>query len=237
MGFSRKLVVFLFAILFIPALVAAETVYVSDQLLITLRRGKSTEHMILKTLKTGTPMEVLEREEGDNYVKVRLESGEEGYVLGQYLTSEPPKAIVISRLQNQVEKMREQLAQAQAKLGDSSRELKAVQEQHVQKEGELAGNLGELRQDLARTKEELRLVTEKYNSLVENSGQVVEITDERDRLKQSNEQLSAAVRTLTAENTDLMRIGAIKWFLAGGGVLFFGWILGKASRKKKSSMY
>jgi len=29
----------------------------------------------------------------------------------------------------------------------------------------------------------------------------------------------------------------IRWFLAGAGVLFFGWILGKASRKKQRGLY
>jgi SH3 domain protein len=223
MRFSRKIIVFLFACLFIPAIAAAETVYVSDQLVITLRRGNSSEYKILNTLKTGTPMEVLERTEGDNYVKVRLESGEEGYVLGQYLTGETPKTIIISRLESQLGKIREQLAQAKAKLTQSSQE-----------EGALTGSINELNQALANTKEELRAVTEKYNTLLKDSAAVVEITNERDLLKETNEKLAAEVQSLTAENSDLLRTGAIKWFLAGGGVLFFGWIIGKASRKKMS---
>lgn len=223
MRFSRKIIVFLLAALFIPAIVAAETVYVSDQLVVTLRRGNSTEYKILKTLRTGTPMEVLERTEGDNYVKVRLENGEEGYVLGQYLTAETPKTIIISRLENQLGKIREQLAQAKAKLAESSQE-----------EGALTGSISELNRALANTKEELRAVTEKYNTLRKDSAEVVAITNERDLLKETNEKLAAEVQSLTAENSDLLRTGAIRWFLAGGGVLFLGWLIGKASRKKMS---
>jgi SH3 domain protein len=223
MRFSRKIIVFLLAGLFIPAIVAAETAYVSDQLVVTLRRGNSTEYKILKTLRTGTPMEVLERTEGDNYVKVRLENGEEGYVLGQYLTAETPKTIIISRLENQLGKIREQLAQAKAKLAESSQE-----------EGALTGSISELNRALANTKEELRAVTEKYNTLRKDSAEVVAITNERDLLKETNEKLAAEVQALTAENSDLLRTGAIRWFLAGGGVLFLGWLIGKASRKKMS---
>jgi SH3 domain protein len=223
MRFSRKIIVFLLAALFIPAIVAAETVYVSDQLVVTLRRGNSTEYKILKTLRTGTSMEVLERTEGDNYVKVRLENGEEGYVLGQYLTAETPKTIIISRLENQLGKIREQLAQAKAKLAESSQE-----------EGALTGSISELNRALANTKEELRAVTEKYNTLRKDSAEVVAITNERDLLKETNEKLAAEVQSLTAENSDLLRTGAIRWFLAGGGVLFLGWLIGKASRKKMS---
>ncbi|MEN8134572.1 MAG: TIGR04211 family SH3 domain-containing protein [Thermodesulfobacteriota bacterium] len=234
MRFSQKIIVFLFTFLFIHTVAAAETMYVSDQLLITFRQGKSTEHKILKTLKTGMPLEILEREEGDNYVKVKLQSGEEGYVLSQYLTNETPKSILISRLEKQLEKIREQLAQANAKRAETSQQLNAVQEQQTLKEGELTGSINELNLVLAETKKDLQAATVKYNTLVENSGKVVEITTDRDRLKKTNEKLSSKVQSLTAENSELLRTGMIKWFLAGGGVLFFGWIIGRISRKKRS---
>ena len=234
MRFSQKIIVFLFTFLFIHTVAAAETMYVSDQLLITFRQGKSTEHKILKTLKTGAPLEILEREEGDNYVKVRLQSGEEGYVLSQYLTDETPKPILISRLGKEVEKIRQQLAQAKAKRAETSQQLNAVQEKHTLKEGELTGNINKLNRALATARRELQEVTVNYNTLVKNSGKVVEITTDRDRLQKTNEKLAAEVQSLTAENSELMRTGMIKWFLAGGGVLFFGWMIGKISRKKRS---
>ena len=234
MRFSQKIIVFLFTFLFIHTIAAAETMYVSDQLLITFRQGKSTEHKILKTLKTGAPLEILERAEGDNYVKVRLQSGAEGYVLNQYLTNDTPKPILISRLEKQLEKIRQQLAQANTKRAETSQQLNAAQEKQTLKEGELTGSINELNQVLAETKKDLQEATVKYNTLVENSEKVVEITTDRDRLKKTNEKLSAKVQSLTAENSELKRTGMIKWFLAGGGVLFFGWIIGRISRKRKS---
>jgi len=230
MKFSRNIFVLLLAFLFIPAIVAAETLYVSDQLIITLRQGKSTEYKILKTLKTGTPMEVLEKKKGDDYVKVRLQSGEEGYVLAQYLTSETPKTTIISRLEKQVAKTQEQLAQANEKLTASSQ----AQKNQTQKEAALEGNIDDLNRSLAEAKEELGEVNEKYNALLEDASNVAEIVKERDQLKKTNEKLSSEIRTLTAANSDLLWTSAIKWFLAGGGVLFFGWMLGKMSRKKQS---
>lgn len=234
MIFSRKIIALLFAFLFIPAVAAAEKMYVSDQLVITFRQGRSTEHKILKTLKTGTPVEVLEKYEGDNYVKVRLADGEEGYVLGQYLTSETPKPVIISRLEKQVEKFQDQLGQTKEKLAESSQEFKAVKEKQARKEAELSGSNSELNQALAETKKELQTVSEKYNTLLENSGKLIEITNDRDRLKKSSEKLTSEIRSLTVENSNLKRTSAIMWFLAGGGVFFFGWIIGKLSRKKQS---
>ena len=40
----------------------ADTQYVSDKLIITMRDGKSTDFKIIKTLKTGTPVDVLEED-------------------------------------------------------------------------------------------------------------------------------------------------------------------------------
>ena len=80
----------------IVAPVKADTRYVGDQLIITLRQGRSIKHKILKTLETGTPVEVLE--EDSSYYKVRTSDGIEGYVLRQYISSNPPKSQLIDEL-------------------------------------------------------------------------------------------------------------------------------------------
>ena len=237
MRFSRKVVSFLAILLVVPNIVAAEKMYVSDQLLITLRRGKSTEHKILKTIKTGEPLEILERSEGDEYVKVRLESGQEGYVLGQYLTSETPKTIQISRLEKKVMEANQQLARAEAERVEASRELGTAQAEQGQKEASLKRKIEELDRALAQTRKDLQVVKVKYKTLAENSGKVIEITDERDRLLERNAGLSSEVQVLTASNEELLRTGVIKWFLAGGGVFFFGWLIGKISRRKQRALY
>ena len=75
----------------------ADTRYVGDQLIITLRQGKSTKHKIIKTLETGTPVEVLE--EDSSYLRIRTSDGTEGYVLRQYISSNPPKTQRIDELE------------------------------------------------------------------------------------------------------------------------------------------
>ncbi len=66
-----KLIIFLLMLLSFTisvGFVYAETLYVSDQLIITLREGKGNEYKIIESLKTGTPLEVIE--ESGNYLKV-----------------------------------------------------------------------------------------------------------------------------------------------------------------------
>ena len=61
----------------------AESLYVTDQLKLTLRSGPSTEHKILAVVESGQKVEMLEP--GEDWSKVRTANGKEGYVLARYL--------------------------------------------------------------------------------------------------------------------------------------------------------
>src|SRR4030042_5612234 len=85
----------LFFVFVFSAMIAdAKTQYVSDELVIHLREGKGNEYKIIKMLRNGTPLNILE--EAEQYLKVRTEEGLEGWVLKQYITSETPKTAIIA---------------------------------------------------------------------------------------------------------------------------------------------
>jgi SH3 domain protein len=214
----------------------AETLYVTDQLVITVRRGKSAQHAIIKTVKTGAPLEVIESAEGEPYVKVRLQSGEEGYVLRQYLSSKTPKPVIIARLQKEVKQLQNKLAEVERKRDQLAGDLKNIQTETSSKEKELSGYTSGLEKELAGTKQDLQSLKEKYDAILEKSKKVMEISSERDSLLENNRLLTSEVRVLRDEKSNLMRSGMIKWFLAGGGVFFFGWLIGKVSRRKKQGL-
>jgi SH3 domain protein len=223
-------------VLVFPGMAIAETAYVTDQLVITVRRGKSAQHAIIKTIKTGTPVEVLESEKGDPYVKVRLESGEEGYALAQYLSGETPKPVIISRLQKEVGQLQNKLDEVEKKRDQIADELKVIRREKSGKEDKLNSYVAGLETELSTTRQELQTLKEEYDTLLEKSKSVMEISSERDILKERNVQLTSEVRFLREEKSRLVRSGVIKWFLAGGGVFFFGWFIGKISRKKKQGL-
>jgi len=103
-------------VLFLSATVAwAETVYVDDKLTITFRSGPGMERKILEYLTTGAQMELLE--DGEEWVRVRLTDGTEGWVMKQYVSTIKP-----SRLQL------EELQQAHASLVSRSDELSKANE-------------------------------------------------------------------------------------------------------------
>ncbi len=75
---------------------ADKTVYVIDQITITLRSGQGTQHPILRTLPSGTPLQILSMNEETGYTHVRTKDGVEGWVLSQYLIDEPTSKIKLT---------------------------------------------------------------------------------------------------------------------------------------------
>lgn len=115
-------------------------------------------------------------------------------------------------------------------------ELKTIQDEYSQKYSEISTKSGDLEQNLEQALNNERVMAEKYETLLAQAENVVEIAAERDQLLQKNKILEADVTELREENDSLSDSRMVKWFLAGGGVFFFGWIIGKISRKKRSRL-
>lgn len=200
--------------------VEAATQYVTDTLYVGLREKKGEEYDVIKYLKTDTPLEVLE-DDGD-YYRVRTQEGEEGWILKRYVSAETPKPVVMTRLREEIDRLKSRIE-----------EMRAEKRTQASKVNELDKLHKSARAEAASTAEELENMTVKYNALLEKSQDVVQLLEERDTLKAENERLSAVEDFLREENEDLRRTEMMWWFVAGGGVLFLGWIIGKASRQKR----
>jgi len=210
----------------------ADTRYVSDQLIITIRSGKSTQHKIIKTIKSDTPLEVLD--EDKTYLKVRTTDGVEGYVLRQYITSEPPKTLRIKELEKHNRSLEDKLRDLEKDRNNIAMELNNLQQDYNQKLSAATTTSAELEQELEQALANERTMSERYDTLLTQAENVVEIAAERDLLSQQNKKLKADATELINRNEKLADAKMIKWFLAGGGVFFLGWIIGKISRKKRS---
>lgn len=199
---------------------AADTRYVTDQLVLTVRADKTPGAEILTTLQTDAPVEVLAEENG--YLKVRTADGVQGYVQAQYITKETPKPVIIDRLEGQIASLRQQLEKIRQSKGSTFAQVEALQ-----------GEKAALEAELTEVREQLEAVRQRHQTLKQNSQQVLDIMAERDQLQSRNNKLVEEAATLREENEQLLRTGMIRWFLAGAGVLLAGWIMGKSSRKKR----
>jgi SH3 domain protein len=71
----------------------------------------------------------------------------------------------------------------------------------------------------------------------ENTEDLYQVLEKNKRLEKENQQLAARVAALENESENLFKTRMIKWFLAGFGVIFIGWILGQtvSGRNRRQS--
>jgi SH3 domain protein len=201
----KKSLFWLFFIL-ISGKAMAETQYVVDRLIITLRSGQSTQHQILTTLPSNTKVEVLETAE--KYSKVRAPDGTEGWVLNQYISKSPTAKIRLTAAEAKL-----------AKLETENKQLKETLDTTSQKENAASKELAKLRQENTKQTEEL-------TRLRRVAAKPLKLENENQRLKKQLVELENERELLSRENQVLRDSSDREWFLTGAGVIIGGIIIG-----------
>ena len=214
--------ILLTTILFLFAVnVAAETRYVDDLLKITIRSGQGTTHKILRSLESGTPLEILE--DAGQYTLVRTRDGLEGWVLSQYLTKTPIA--------------RDRLVRAEKRLS----RLQAEKEQLEKSLAELRLEKGTAEKVQQNLTEETAKLTDELEHLRSVADRPIELDTQNRELKQQVQTLQHDIDQLKTENAHLEDRTQRDWFITGAGVLlggiFLGLILPMLRRKKKAGMF
>ena len=186
--------------------------YVSDMLKLTLRTGPSMENKILAVIDSGQMMDVLEF--GDEWARVRLPSGKEGWVLSRYLTSDETNNIKLERLET---KHKNLMAQA-AELLEENKILKAENKKFS---AEFEANQKELTE--ARTN---------YETLKTESGGFLKLKTDYERVALQLTEQTAKAQKLEEQLTKMEMSTYIKWFLAGSGVLVVGFLIGFSTKRQ-----
>ena len=80
---------------------------------------------------------------------------------------------------------------------------------------------------------------DKMAALSDNSDDLFQTLQKNKELEKKNSQLSLRIEQLENQSETLFKTGMIKWFLAGFGVILFGWILGQTvsgRNRRRSSL-
>ena len=232
----------------------AETGYVSDMLILTMRKGPGSNYNVIRTLRSNTPLEILEK--GETHFRVRTEEGDEGWVEKQYVTLETPKPMIIVRLNEKIGALNTTIAGLEKALDrqqsdsgegaasppNASPDLEAARQQ-----------VAELEDDLETAEMEKKRLLDENRRLIAALQQTKEtLGADRDgsevaALMKENAALKKALDQKTAEaqgngdagvlpdtgKGDPLKTGMIKWFLSGAAVLIVGWLLGKSMRSTR----
>ncbi len=201
------------------AVTAAEVRFVRPSVEVPVRRGQGTDYKIIKLVKDGDQVELLE--ENDAWARIRVGEKTEGWLPKRFLSSEAPpvKLVQILRADN------EQLKQKNTELGQELTDLKGLQ----------TNTGGELSACIAQRDS----IQDRYQALESETADVVAIKNKMAATEKEIEEVRSTLTAVQQQNSELKRKTALTWFLAGGGVLLFGWIIGVftgRSRKKRPSL-
>jgi len=185
----------------------AQTVYVTDTLYIGLKASKSDDAATIKTLKTGTQLELLPASDGE-FSNVRTPQGDEGWVRNRYISQTPVSQV--------------KLAQAEDKLA-----------REIAENGQLKLDITEARRRVDETEKELsRLVGENERLTTENSqlrevaGKPFDASKENEKLRAENAALTGHLKAASTTQDVSMNAENRGWFVVGGAVLLGGILVG-----------
>jgi SH3 domain protein len=192
----------------------AETMYITDQIEVTFRRGPGQDYRILSMLKSGQPVEILKK--GEDWTHVKLPGGKTGYVIDRYLSDQKPIQIAYQELKERLEVLK-------------SRTDQSILEENAA----LKENNRLLSEKLAEREKRLADLEQKYERLQRNSENVLELTAEYEKAEQELDRFQQEMAGLRNELDRRTRSRSILWFLAGGGVLLLGILIGRLYRGRR----
>lgn len=197
-----------FVLLLLAGGAGAQTLYVDDELLITLRTGPSNRNAIIRNLESGERVEVLE-DNGEGYARVRvLEDGAEGWALTQYLTGQPTGDQRVAAFEQEIQTARQRVTELEQQVGELTTELTAA------------------RESLAATQAQNTDLGSELASIRDASENALEIRDRNENLRRRVSELTQQVESATMINAELRSRSRQNWFIVGAGVLLGGIVIG-----------
>lgn len=201
--------------------VVAETLYVSDTLEITMRSGKGTNFGIIRMLRSGTSVTVLEVDKKTGYSQIRTKSGKVGWVLSRFL------------MKGQA--ARDRLATAEKKLAEIELENSKMETTMAA----LTQEKAVLQTQLSKLDGESRNVSQELTEIKRTASSALAIDTENKDLKSRLVSLERRIQTVQQENEGLKDRTARDWFMVGAAVVLLGIIVGliipRIRFRKKSS--
>ena len=187
---------------------AAKQKYVTDEFEVTMRSGTSNANEILRMLKSGQAVTILEEDVDTRYSLVEVEGGKKGYVLNRYLVDSPSSKFQLEQLQIMSAKQEETNALLQAQIIKLQADLEIAQSDS----GSLKAALLATETDLSRVRDAAE------NTLI--------IVDKNEELKVRVDQLTQNNLMLGEQNATLKDSNNMDWFVRGAGVSLIAFVLG-----------
>lgn len=190
------------------SLQAAETRYITDEFEVTMRSGTSIENSIVRMLRSGEAITVLEDDLPSQYSLVETDDGKKGYVLSRFLVELPAARDRLQALQQNFESQRE-------RIEDQNRQI-----------DELNQSLAREQTDNATLKTTLRASEQELTEVRGAAQNTLDILEQNKRLQTVVDQLRNEKAQLTETNAELKDSTRLDWFVRGGAVSLIAFVIG-----------
>lgn len=186
-----------------------------------MRSGPTNKNKIVKVLKSGERMQVLNQDAGNGHSEVKTSKGDTGFVLTRYLTQEPSARARVTTLEAQLQQLRAKPGELQSLLATAQQDNQSLIQQNT-----------ELTAQLNKTSDELE-------NIKRVSTDAVNIANRNSKLEAEVQELLLQIDDIRIQNKSLRDQSAQRWFLLGGGAilfgLFLGWLLSISKRPRRQS--
>ncbi len=109
----------------------AETMYVTDRLYLSIRKGPGLGEPSLGLLESDTKVDVHETK--GNWARVTAENGKRGWVMKRYLVKDLPKSLIIEQLKEQIEKKNDVPEMLQKENASLKQKIEALENEIIEK--------------------------------------------------------------------------------------------------------
>lgn len=202
------------------ALAQNATRYISEELEVGVRTGKTLQHRIIRNARSGERVTVVQQDD-DGYSLVRFANGTEAWILTRYLQSQPHSRERLEAVQAQLDEIRsgsDDQAGRIAQLLEVRRALESERDSLQQQLENLETELAELRDVAARPQEIRAQNAQLRTSLLE--------------AQNAAEDYRRQVEVMRADSQR-------KWFMTGAlvtvGSLILGILLTRLPRRRRST--
>jgi SH3 domain protein len=196
----------------------AEKRYVKDVLTINLRSGPGDEYKVIKGLKSGSHLQLIEESEDGNYSRITTDKGLEGWALTRYLVNEPVAFEKLILTQRELAKAKSDLTDVKNKYTSTKKELSDANR-----------SASGLSKDKSTQAKELAYIKKV-------SANAINLDKKNQELMTKNLDLKNSVDVLRAENERLQGNKDLNYILMGGFLvalgLFLGWLIPKLGGRK-----
>ncbi len=158
--------------------VIAEEMYITDRVILGVHQSAEETSVLVSSLPSGTKVEILETEA--TFSRIKLDSGEEGWIKTEFLIKEKPSILKLGEVTSELGAVSEELNKLKERSTKRERDLQTREDQVANSKS----TINELKKQLKQTEAALASVSNGTNTNSANS------TENNAELEAANSQIA-----------------------------------------------